>query len=73
MRLRHIPGCEEFIASSEDCISGERVSAYKGRWDELFGKKAKLYIEWERVSLFGEWLIETEKSTLLALSDMRAF
>ena len=45
MRLRHIPGCEEFIASSEDCISGERVSAYKGRWDELFGKKAKLYIE----------------------------
>lgn len=45
MRLRHIPGCEEFIASSEDCISGERVSTYKGRWDELFGKKAKLYIE----------------------------
>lgn len=36
MRLRHIPGCEEFIKKSKDCFYREEAIEQKGRWKELF-------------------------------------
>lgn len=45
MRLRHIPGCEEFIRDSKDCISGNDLLSYKGGWKELFGNDNEINIE----------------------------
>ena len=45
MRLRHIPGCEIFIKNSPDCITGEDVFKFKGKWKELFKNKGPVQIE----------------------------
>ena len=45
MRLRHIPGCEIFINNSPDCITGEDVFKFKGKWKELFKNKGPVQIE----------------------------
>lgn len=36
MRLRHIPGCEEFISNSKDCFYREAAALNKGRWREVY-------------------------------------
>lgn len=45
MRLRHIPGCEEFIKNSKNCISGEDITKYKSKWKEVFGNDKPIQIE----------------------------
>ncbi len=45
MRLRHIPGCEEFIRNSRECISGEAAFGCKGAWRQLFGNDREVQIE----------------------------
>lgn len=45
MRLRHIKGCEQFIADSRFCFSGEEVLLKKGRWKEVYGNSQPLHIE----------------------------
>ncbi len=43
MRLRHIKGCEEFVANSPCTIN--EPAAYKGRWQEAFARRQPLHIE----------------------------
>ena len=43
MRLRNITGADTYIEKSEFVI--QNPSAHKGCWEEVFGKKAPLYIE----------------------------
>ena len=43
MRLRHIPGCEEFINSSKECV--QEPYSYKGRWQELFANDHPISLE----------------------------
>ena len=43
MRLRHIKGCEEFVANSP-CTINEPES-HKGRWQETFARRQPLHIE----------------------------
>lgn len=45
MRLRHIKGCEEYIKNSIDCISGENILDYVGKWYSLFDENRPLHIE----------------------------
>ena len=45
MRLRHIPGCEEFIQSSRECFLPEAAKQYRGRWQEAYPQAAPLHIE----------------------------
>ncbi len=46
MRLRHIPGCEEFIRNSTDCFYRENAMANKGKWREIFSASSNpLHIE----------------------------
>ncbi len=43
MRLRHIKGCEEFVANSPCTIN--QPQQYKGRWKEAFVRQQPLHIE----------------------------
>lgn len=43
MRLRHIPGCERFVAESEYVV--QEPEKYRGRWRELFPNDAPLELE----------------------------
>lgn len=43
MRLRHIPGCEDFVAQSESVVHSPEN--YRGRWKELFGNDHPLALE----------------------------
>ena len=43
MRLRHIKGCEAFVAGSPYTINDPK--GYKGRWQDAFAQKAPLHIE----------------------------
>ncbi len=43
MRLRNVPGSRDVIKESEYCI--HEPERYKGRWKEVFGNDAPLYIE----------------------------
>ena len=43
MRLRHIPGCEESVASSPWVISAP--ANHKGQWSALFGNDRPIHIE----------------------------
>ena len=43
MRLRHIKGCEEFVANSPCTIN--QPQQYKGRWEEAFVRLQPLHIE----------------------------
>lgn len=43
MRLRNIPGADDVIRESEYAI--KNPEAHKGKWSEIFGRKAPLYIE----------------------------
>lgn len=43
LRLRNITGADTYIEKSEFVI--QNPSAHKGCWEEVFGKKAPLYIE----------------------------
>ncbi len=43
MRLRHIKGCEEFVANSPCTIN--QPQQYKGRWKEAFAGQQPLHIE----------------------------
>ena len=45
MRLRHIPGSEDFIKESPDCISGEDIFKYKGNWKKVFKNENPIQIE----------------------------
>ena len=45
MRLRHIPGSEDFIKESSDCISGEDIFKYKGNWKKVFKNENPIQIE----------------------------
>ena len=45
MRLRNVPGSREKIAESPFVISEEEMYSYKGRWKDLFGNDAPLYLE----------------------------
>ena len=43
MRLRHIKGCEEFVANSPCTINDPE--SHKGRWQETFARRQPLHIE----------------------------
>lgn len=43
MRLRNIPGSDEYIAAHPDVIND--AADYQGKWAGLFGRKAELHIE----------------------------
>ena len=43
MRLRHIKGCEEFVANSPCTIN--EPGSHKGRWQEAFARRQPLHIE----------------------------
>ena len=43
MRLRHIKGSEEFVASSPDTITDPE--AHRGHWAEVFGSDRPLHVE----------------------------
>lgn len=43
MRLRHIPGCEEFVAESTSVV--HEPEKLRGHWRELFGNSAPLELE----------------------------
>lgn len=43
MRLRHIPGCEDFINSSKECV--QQPYSHKGRWRDLFGNANPISLE----------------------------
>lgn len=43
MRLRHIKGCEQFVAESESVAHSPEQ--YRGRWNELFGSENPIELE----------------------------
>ena len=43
MRLRHIPGCEQFVAESPSVVHDPMQ--YKGRWQEYFGNDHPVELE----------------------------
>ncbi len=45
MRLRNIPGSREVIAASPFVVHEDVMRSRKGRWREVFGNDAPLYIE----------------------------
>ena len=43
MRLRNIPGAREMVKNDERCFDSGILT--KGKWAEIFGRKAPLYVE----------------------------
>ena len=43
MRLRHIPGCEQFVAESPSVVHDPMQ--YKGHWQEFFGNDRPIELE----------------------------
>lgn len=57
MRLRNVKGSRDKIATSEFVI--QKPEEYKGKWDEVFGRKAPLHIEIGMGK--GQFIIELAK------------
>lgn len=45
MRLRHIKGCEQFIADSPFCFTREEAAQNRGKWRAVYGNDKALQIE----------------------------